>query len=533
MKDTLGIKLIFLLILLSVIILRIPNLETIPYWHWDEGVNMNISHNLSEGRLLWFSLRYVFVPHPPLFFVVTGILLRILGNELIVLRGLSVFYSIITTIFIYLIGKELFNKKTGLLASFLFAIYPCAIYWNRMGFANNQLMLLSVLTLYSFLQYLKHKRSFWFCLTSLSISLCMITEFTGILYLISILLLFWLYERKQVLKAIIFSASLFVIFLLTMFVLFREEFTHDVIFQFQRFNLIPLLSILLLFSLPLYHFRTKIIDFYGNIPYEFFTLFKIPPERAIKGNFLLFLCLSNLLLALTLLKPLSDQGLLEGIDYFWLGILGLFLINRKVERNSVLLFSIPFLLFILILGRTDHMLIPLHPYFALGLVILLQRIYKFLISLSDSAVIPVLAFLLLSYPFAFVIYYDVSSFVFGKNLKPERVDERYAVAEFINKNTLPKDIVLADSHFTRLIECRTSVLLQAIAIEGKPIAYMAPDYKAERFIFNCSYRNTRFIVVDKKDKEWLKKNSKEISDEIKKWSVLEIGDYLIYKNPKL
>lgn len=46
------------IILLS-LLLRLPNLEVLPYWDWDEGVNQNIAWNLGEGKAQWFALNYV------------------------------------------------------------------------------------------------------------------------------------------------------------------------------------------------------------------------------------------------------------------------------------------------------------------------------------------------------------------------------------------------------------------------------------------------------------------------------------------
>ncbi|HDI73035.1 MAG TPA: hypothetical protein ENF58_02765, partial [Candidatus Altiarchaeales archaeon] len=73
-------NLAFFLIFVIGILLRVWNLDVIPEWDWDDGVNMNIAWNLINGRLQWFSLGYVFVPHPPLFFIILGVLLKVFGN---------------------------------------------------------------------------------------------------------------------------------------------------------------------------------------------------------------------------------------------------------------------------------------------------------------------------------------------------------------------------------------------------------------------------------------------------------------------
>lgn len=533
-------NLVLFFIFVLAFILRFWNLEAVPEWHWDEGVNMNISWNLVNGRLLWFSLFYVFVPHPPLFFIILGILLKIFGNDILVLRALSALFGIFTGIVLYFIGKEIIDRNSGILAFFLFAIYPHAIYWNRRGIGNNQLMFLSVLAVYFFIRYVKDKKERFLYLSSLAIALSMVTEYIGIALFFSIILLFWLYDKRDLIKVIVLSSSIFMIFLASMLILFPEEFLHDLFFQFQRFKFTSLNFFPLIFSLILllifYRFRNEIIRIFMNFIQNLAYLLNIKePTEVLKENLFLSLIFINLFLATTLLRPLSDEILFKGIDYFWFGILGFFLVDRRYSRILLLFFS-PLFFLILKIGRTDHMLIPLCPFFTLGLAFLLLRLYRFF---SRKRIISLVVLILLFYPFAFLLYYDFISFVLEKNLNVEDIENRYKVVEFINNHVDNSDLIIADSHFSRFIKCKTSVLLQAVAIEGKGIAYMAPDYGRERFRFNCSYRNARFIIIDSEGIEWMKENAmdneklNEIYEEMVDWSLTLIDGYRIYRNPAL
>ena len=58
----------FIVIILLSIFLRFINLETVPTWDFDEGYNMRYSYDLLNGEILWFAIKYTFIPHPPLFF---------------------------------------------------------------------------------------------------------------------------------------------------------------------------------------------------------------------------------------------------------------------------------------------------------------------------------------------------------------------------------------------------------------------------------------------------------------------------------
>jgi len=532
-----------LLILTIALSFRLPNLERIPHWYWDEGVNMNIAWNLVNGKALWFSLEYPFVPHPPMFFIIGGILLRF-GNELVVMRALSVAYGILTLMLIYLIGRE-FLKENALLPAFLFAIYPVAIYWNRMAFANNQLMFLVLLAMYSFWKYFRgcrfvNETDRWLYVGSFAAGLAMITELIGFSLIVSIFVIFWIYKNKKDEITKVLSLSLIPpsIYVVLMLVLMPSAFIHDILFTLRRFGItISSILVLSLISILTYTLRRRIIvilihlrNFYKNLIYGIvsFPVDENIAKRRVWSNVMLFLFLLNLMLGITLITPFNDDILFEGIDYFWLGIFGLFMIKSRV-REFLLAFFLPLFMFNLITGRSDHLIIPLLPFFCFGLAVFLREIYTFMNVNNPALHLAIL--ILLSYPFAFVLYHDVSGFILGRNLIWEDIENRAEVADFINSRVDPEDIVLTNSHMSRFIKCRTSVLLQTIAIQGRNVSYMASDYGFDRFEFDCSYPKVRFIAISFEADEWLSENDREIFLAIQEWRKQRIGRYIIYENP--
>ena len=541
---------LILIILLIALALRLPNLEKIPYWYWDEGVNMNIAWNLVNARALWFSLKFPFMPHPPLFFMVGGILLKIFGNELVVMRTLSACYGILTTILIYLLAREFFNERIALLSAFLFAVYPVAIYWNRMAFANNQLTLLILLAMYSFWKYVHEcrftnkKADRWLYAGSLFTGMAMITELFGFFLLVSIFIIL----KEERTKAILLSLILPVVFFATMLTLMPREFIHDTIFTLERFGItFNSLLILSLTSILIYALRKKVIgilihikNLYTDLAYESVLLpgeSKLPRDerlemakRRLRSNAVLFLILINLLAGITLILPFNDYALFGGVDYFSLGIFGLFMIKVRHVREFLLAFFLPlFVSTFFITGRTDHLIIPLLPFLCLGLAIFLREIYGYLGSFSIHSLVIII---LLSYPLPFVLYHDASGFILGNDLIHEDIDGRIGAAGFINSRVSPEDVVITDSHMGRFINSRTSVLLQSIAFRGRQIAYMAPDYDLERFEFDPSHGNARFIVITPEVAEWLSENDEEMFLDIQKWPTHSVGGYIIYENPR-
>ena len=527
---------ILLLILLLGTTFRAWNLETIPHWYWDEGVNMNIAWNLTNGKMQWFCLQYAFVPHPPLFFIIAGVLLKFLGNYLIVLRTLSVTYSLLSILVLYLIGKEMFDEKTGLLAGFLFAIYPTAIYWNRLGFANNQLMLLLLLTLYFFIRYLDEKKDRWLYLVSLSLGLALITEILGFCIFISIAILFWFYCKKKTLNVLILSSIPFLLFTGVMLWIMPDAFIHDILHNSGRINFSGMLLFIMLMIVTLYLPRAirKTDKFCKPIIHE---IGENLPVYYIAGSIVTFFIIYSPEGFLSL----SDDFLMRGIDYLWLGVLGLFLVKEKINRDILIYSFLPLFSVIFIFDRTDHMLIPIHTFLCLGMAILLIRIFtlsinyfrKRLTSIKPMGV-AIITLILIFYPVAFFIYYDFGAFLNRNWLMSEDITRREMVADLIKANVNSSDLVIVDSHLVRFVDCRASVLIQALAHDGVSVAYMAHDYEQERFLFNCSHKNARFIVVKIDTFEKLKNKTENktelatIIDEIQNCSVYNIDPYLSY-----
>ncbi|MCK5595483.1 glycosyltransferase family 39 protein, partial [bacterium] len=87
------------------------------------------------------------VDRPPVFFCVTALFVKVLGNHVNVIRLPNFFGSIASIFLIYLIGLKLFNRKTALWASFLLAISPYNIVFGPTAFID---VLMSFFILWSF-----------------------------------------------------------------------------------------------------------------------------------------------------------------------------------------------------------------------------------------------------------------------------------------------------------------------------------------------------------------------------------------------
>jgi 4-amino-4-deoxy-L-arabinose transferase-like glycosyltransferase len=545
---------LLLLILCIGVLFRVWNLETIPSWDYDEGVNINIAWNLAHLRLLWFNLEYTFVPHPPLFFLISGALLSIFGNDLLVLRALTALYGVLTIVLLYLLGRDFLNEKVGLLMSFLFAVYPNAVYFSRIGFANNQFAFLSVLTIYLILKYLKSGGVKWLYMGSITVGLASITESFGIFTVLSTFLLGIIYYRKDLLKSTLIAIIPLGMFFFTMLLVSKDSFIHDVFFQFERLRTIekvtmdPFVNILGIFLLVFfivlcYGSRKKISGAYRNVAFFIASCFcgDLSPEKTVhwlRDNAILILFSLNLYAATALDSPITRQTMLNGIpDYFLFGFIGLFLINDRKIRDPLLLFLAPQIFVTAKIGRSDHMLIPLYPYFAIGLAVIIWKIYDDMRSSEKLKILSIPVILVLASPFAVILYKDFSAFVMGVGIDTENPLDRIQVADYVNSNTNATDIVISNVHTARFIKAQASEYAIAYVSENKKFAYMDYTLGPERFLFNASPRNAKFFIADE-DLDTLKKTEKysnlvDILSDIENWSRVKIGRNYVYRNPRM
>jgi 4-amino-4-deoxy-L-arabinose transferase-like glycosyltransferase len=502
-------------VLLLAVALRAYNLETLPTWNWDEGVNLNIAANLADGRMQQFALKYTWIPHPPLYFMALIPLLGILGRGILTLRIYSVACSAATAFIVYAIGNKLGGEKTGILAMLIYGIAPSAVFWNRMGFAHNQLMLLGTLTLYLLLEHRTTGRRTLLYMASIASVLCFITEYAGIAFMAAVFLTANLYHRKELKTVALLLAVPLACYFILMIYLSGDWFISDLSFSFGRVSILLLLIAAVVF--------TYIIAKPEKLK-SLLEWFKLK-EGSIGRNVFIFY------LPITLLAPLlppSDQTLLQPINYLWIiGLFGFFILPDEEERNIMWLVHLSYLGILGAYNRSDHMTTPLYPLLSLGTAIFLirlfnarDRIFKSVWWEKKQPLKNMIAFTLIFYPLAVLGYQDANSFIGGHDISSTPVGEVELLNAFINNVTRPDNLVLTQSYFAQDTISRKTILLHAIAYSGKPIFYY-PALPPERFAFNTSLPQVTYAVLPKGTVEVLRlEGYQEAARELEDWPVV-------------
>lgn len=533
--------------------LRYKNLPTNPSWEGDEGYNINMAWNLSQGRLQMYAVSYPFVEHPPLFYALLVPLFWMFGPNILALRLLTSTFGVLTTLVLYFLGRDTGGQKVGLFAAGVFAIFPVAITYNRWGYSYNQLMFLGALCAYFTWRYatahsvevgpaqapranavrpyingasesegksqsqwtsavrsyasgaLPHRRRplGWLLAAALTAGLGMASDQEGLFLIAAVLIVTLATNRGRLLSTAAVAFAVPIMCTTAVLLLMPSEVVYD----WQK-NL------------------TRVSD----------------PNALVAG--------------LTL--GINYAGFL-GFDY-WLvpGIAGIFLMADKKARTMLVLFTFVALVFILKIRNPNPVFrsaIPLLPFVSLGFAVFLVRateyLYKWGTELwfdamgdrwhrSRSLAIMSCVFAIIYLPLASILAMDVFSVhgtlrLSNDDLSPKSLQDAQSMADFVNGSTRTDDLVIVSPYVSWLLTAHTTHLSEAVVAEGKETPFSPANVPASRFVYDARYNRAKYVVLDDFSRAWAKEMPEEgkIAREVTtSWPVaFHAGEYVVYQNP--
>lgn len=124
------------------------------YFDYDEGTYLLIARYINHGVLPY---RDILAVHPPLYYYLLALWMRIFGDSYVVGRLLSMFLGLIAVVVAYFVGMELRGWKTGILFSLMVAMDPIMVHMNSLVFHETTIELFTLLSLYHFVKYQKSR----------------------------------------------------------------------------------------------------------------------------------------------------------------------------------------------------------------------------------------------------------------------------------------------------------------------------------------------------------------------------------------
>ena len=122
------------------------------YFDYDEGTYLLIARLINHGILPY---RDVIAVHPPFYYYLLALWMRIFGDSYVVGRSLSVVLGLAAVYVAYLTGRELRDWKLGAIFATLVTLDPVMVQMNSLVFHETSIELFTLLSLYFFVRYFK------------------------------------------------------------------------------------------------------------------------------------------------------------------------------------------------------------------------------------------------------------------------------------------------------------------------------------------------------------------------------------------
>jgi len=177
---------------------RFNRITTDPYGIWfDEAQNGIVAKSILEGE------RPIFIGGltqlPALFFYVFAAAMAIMGDTVTALRTVTGIAGIITVVFVYLLGRELFDHRTGVIAAFFMAVMRWHVNFSRFGMHGVFAPLFMAATFYFVARGLNRKGTWNFAVAGVLAGIglqgyygFLLAPFVGLLWVIH----YVIFERK-------------------------------------------------------------------------------------------------------------------------------------------------------------------------------------------------------------------------------------------------------------------------------------------------------------------------------------------------
>jgi uncharacterized membrane protein len=123
--------------------------------------------------------------HPPLYFTFLWGSIRLFGHGEMAVRAPSILFGVLLIPLVYLLGTEAYDRRTGALASIIVAVAPFTVWYSQEARMYSQLMVFSVLALWSQLRVLRRGGWFPWAVYALSSVAMIATQYFGLWQLLA------------------------------------------------------------------------------------------------------------------------------------------------------------------------------------------------------------------------------------------------------------------------------------------------------------------------------------------------------------
>jgi 4-amino-4-deoxy-L-arabinose transferase-like glycosyltransferase len=363
-----------IIILLSIfIILYSFHLDKFPNVWGDEAWFSNPAYTLATVGILGTTMKAGGIANytywqPPVYLLLLAGSFKLFGFGLIQARMVSVALGFLTVLFTYLLGKRLYNKRIGLLASIILIANPLFFYASRQVRMDIAVACFTLIALYFILIALKDSKPLFYFISSFFAMLALLSHPNGVMGIIAIILIILVYkvDLKDLklnlkLKEIIFMISGIILPLVPYlyyisldFPEFKNQFMSNIggspsnilinlITEPTRY--LTLLAFLYIINYPI-SFDVMII---AGIILTISGLYYILKERGFQEKFLMIILLTHIILLAMIVVIKLNYWYLAMILPYWSILIVLPFKNKiKLKKLRTTFLKITLVMFIII-----------------------------------------------------------------------------------------------------------------------------------------------------------------------------------------
>ncbi|WP_425076417.1 glycosyltransferase family 39 protein [Psychroserpens sp. S379A] len=200
-------------------VLRFYNLDFQSIWVDEIHTMVEVNSLLSYSEFYEITVRREQMPH--LYYLIARLFSFLFGDLVVVVRSVSVIAGVLSVYGAFLLGKEIYSRKVGLIASLFLAINHFHIYYSQEARPYALLMLFTIFSFLFLLKFLNKQSLKQGMLFALFSGLMINTHFFGLFVLVSqavilILYLFVIIPKKDRIaflkKCVLIGVALMVLF---------------------------------------------------------------------------------------------------------------------------------------------------------------------------------------------------------------------------------------------------------------------------------------------------------------------------------
>jgi len=501
--------------------LRFYNLRTNPGWYGDEGTLVEIASNLLDGRIEYYSLgrSTLLAARLPLFPVLLAGVMSLFGKGITTLRFFTAGLAVSSVFFLYwtvrrMLGKE--GQWMAITASLLLAIYPGAVFYNRIGFSYNLLPLIVIGVMGLLWEYLETDNKTYLLISGLLLGIGTVSEVAMFAFFPVLFLIGAVENWKSAFQAVLTAIIPFGIFAGISLLLMPDVFLYDLEYTFFRLGELP---IIIQYPFAVYNL-SKLISSDVWWAFAVIGLFMIENKRLKYLSFLMLFIPLFLLARSAYLPELSFYYLIPLFPVVALGAAGL------LTRATPVVIEI--------IQRGVESLINL-----IGLHYTQNFFFKTLRKWAVPLTVSLIGFPVLFGPFLIPAVEGVISVRSGFNssLKPLLVDPEMALeaVSYVNQRTAADDLVITSPAIGWALDAKVVGFQLAMAYRGEATKHFPDDIPRNRFVHSADYRQASFALVDPMWKNWGLPNLEGMqlmTDLVGSWELVLDNDQIqVYQNP--